>query len=52
MVCKTQDCLASGLCLSSGTLKDTTFRKLHLFTSLDEVVGDTYFGGCIRKSCD
>jgi hypothetical protein len=39
-----------GLCLSSGILKDTTFRKLYLFLSSDEGVSVTYTVGSVRIS--
>jgi hypothetical protein len=38
-----------GLCPSSGVVKNTAFRKLDLFPSSGEVVGDTYPVDCVRK---
>jgi hypothetical protein len=39
-----------GLRPSSGILKHNTFRKLDLFPSSGEGVGDTYSVGSVRKS--
>jgi hypothetical protein len=41
MVYNTRDYWAFGLCPPSGILKNTTFRKLDLFPSSSEGVGDT-----------
>jgi hypothetical protein len=42
-----QDYLNSGLCPSSGILKNTIFQKFDLFLSSGEGVGDTYSFGHI-----
>jgi hypothetical protein len=42
MVYNTQNYWVSGLCPSFGIIKNTTFRKLDLFPSSDEGVGDAY----------
>jgi hypothetical protein len=45
MVYNTRDYLAFELCPSSSILKNTTFRKLYLFSSSGESVEDTYSAG-------
>jgi hypothetical protein len=47
---KNQDYRVSGLCSSSGMLKNTPFRKLDLFPFSGEEMGDTYSLGSVRKS--
>jgi hypothetical protein len=44
----TQDYCAFWLCLSSGILKNTAFRKLDLFPSSGERVRDSYSVGSVR----
>jgi hypothetical protein len=39
-----------GICPSSGIIKNTTFRKLNLFSSSGEGVGCTYSVGLVRES--
>jgi hypothetical protein len=43
----TRDYCVFGPCLSSDILKDTAFRKLDLFPSSYEGMGDTYSSGSI-----
>jgi hypothetical protein len=51
MVYNTQNYWVFGLFPSSGILENTTFRKLDLFPSSGEGVGeDTYPVGHLRKS--
>jgi hypothetical protein len=52
MVYNTRDYWVLGLCPSSGILNDATFRKLDLFPSWGEGVGDTCSVGSVRiKLC-
>jgi predicted DNA-binding helix-hairpin-helix protein len=47
------DCWVSGLYASSGILKNVenpTFRKMDLFLSSDEGMGDMHSVGSVRKS--
>jgi hypothetical protein len=50
MVYNTADCRVLGLCPSSSILKNTTFRKLDLFPSSGEGVGNIYSSGSVNKS--
>jgi hypothetical protein len=50
MVYETRDYWVVGLCPLSGILKNTTFRKLDLFPSSIEGVGESYSVGSVRKS--
>jgi hypothetical protein len=50
MMYNTWDYWVFALCPSSGILQNTMFRKLDLFPSSGEGVGDTYFDGSVRKS--
>jgi hypothetical protein len=50
MVYNTQNYGGFGLRPSSGILNNTTFRKLDLFPSSDEGVGDTYSVRSVRKT--
>jgi hypothetical protein len=49
MLYNTQDYWVPELCPSSGILKNTAFRKLDLFPSSGEGVGDTYSVGSVRN---
>jgi hypothetical protein len=44
MVYNTQGCWLLGLCPSSAVLKNSAFRKLDLFPSAGEELGDTLLG--------
>jgi hypothetical protein len=46
----TRDYWVFGLCTSSDILKKTMFRKLYLFPSSGEGVGDTYSVGSVSNS--
>jgi hypothetical protein len=50
MVYNTQDCWVFGLGPTVGVLKNLMFRKLDLFPSSGEGVGDTYSVGSVKKT--
>jgi hypothetical protein len=50
MVYNTREYWVFGLCPPSDILKKTSFRKLDLFPSSGEGMGDTYSVGFVRKS--